>query len=139
MAKNKINFKKFLQTLILFTFTFTWFNAASASFLCVSADGHSSIENPYSSCCHQLSSTEGTDSKIFEIHSQHNCQDSLLLSNELNSSDYSKNIQADKFVTSFNFSHRQILSNNENINKTTLQLQTDHRTKFFTETIRLII
>ena len=137
MARKKIKFKKLLQTLVLFVFAITWFNSANASFLCVGSDGHTAVENIYSEC-HQAEFTR--DTKSFELSSQHDCHDTLLLNTGLNSgSNHFENIQSQDLDVA---THPFIKTNITTVEKPYLlsfYFQIDNKPKLFTDSIRLII
>lgn len=143
MAKNKtINLKKLLQTIVLLVFATTWFNSASASFLCVCSDGHTAIESIYSSQCHQEEFQNHSQSDDIQLKSNHSCQDTLLLSNSPSpTSNYLlKNLKIPSISSTANFIQPTIISINQSQVYLPIQyIQTDNKPRIFTDSIRLII
>lgn len=141
MVKNKtISLKKLLQTIVLFVFATTWFNSANASFLCVCSDGHTTIESIYSSDCHQ-DEFQDHHNDGFQLKQQHNCKDTLLLSNSPNStSNALKNLEMPNISSTTNFMQPVIISINQSqVYLPTPYIQTDNKPRIFTDSIRLII
>lgn len=141
MAKNKtISLKKLLQTIVLLIFATTWFNSASASFLCVCSDGHTSIENIYSSECHKAE-FEDYDNTSAQIYAQHDCEDTVLFNDGINSNfNRLKNTQVQQTHTINNFVKTNIASLTQDQSYLSAPfIQTDHRLRLFTDSVRLII
>ncbi len=142
MAQNKtINLiRRFLQILALFIFVTNWFSSANASFLCVCSDGHTAIENIYSSECHQAEFEDysNTDTRI---GSQHDCQDVSLFSDGINSNfNHFNNVQVEHAHTINSFIKINIASLVQDQSYLSMPLiQTDNKLKLFTDSIRLII
>lgn len=140
MAKNKIKLKKLLQTIVLLVFATTWFNSASASFVCVCSDGHTSIENIYSSDCHQieLKTNNNVDTQIRSQKSCHDCQDISLSSDGINSDfNHFKNLQVQNTPSLNNFIQTNIATLVED--QFAPFIHTDNKPRIFTDSIRLII
>lgn len=141
MTQNKTtNLKRLLQILVLLVFVMNWFSSANASFLCVCSDGHTVIENIYSSQCHQID-FENYDNIITQLSPQHDCEDVSLFSNSINSNfNYFKNIQTQTIYPTNSF----IKPNPDFIAQDQFYLsvpfiQTDNKLRLFTDSIRLII
>ncbi len=140
LTKNQtISLKKLLQTIVLLVFATTWLNSASASFVCVCSDGHTSVENIYSSECHQIEFQNHSDD--IQINLQHDCEDTLLLSNGINSSStHFENIkqQETQLVTNF-IQPIKVSINQSQVYLSTPYIRTDNKPRIFTDSIRLII
>ncbi len=121
-------------------FVTNWFSSANASFLCVCSDGHTSIENIYSSECHKAE-FEDYDNTSTQLHAQHDCEDTLLLSDGINSNfNHFKNTQVQYTHTINDFIKTNILSTIQDQSCLTVSfIQTDHRLRLFTDSVRLII
>lgn len=139
LTKNKTtSLKRLLQILALLVFAMTWLNSANASFLCVGSDGHTAVENIYSSACHQTDFDD--QSNTFEINSQHDCTDTLLFSNAINPSYKNfKNIELEYSpITNFIRTDLALVVINQPYLSVPF-IQIDNKPRIFTDSIRLII
>lgn len=122
---------------MLFVFVTTWFNSANASFVCVAADGHTCVENIYSSPCHQaeFETNDVSDHLTFE----HNCEDTSLLGDSINSSfNYFEDIKLKSFPVK-TFIQAKLVSINKVDQYYLPILFIDNSPRLFTDSLRLII
>lgn len=124
--------------IILLSFVVNWFNSANASFLCICPDGHISIENIYSSECHQAEFTNQNNHDI-QLSSSHDCDDTTLSTDTINSGySYSKNIDIQNSNPHDSYIRFLLLSIDLSYPLTN-NLQADNRPKISTDSIRLTI
>ena len=120
-------------------FVTNWFSSANASFLCVCSDGHTSIENIYSSECHKAE-FEDYDNTSAQIYAQHDCEDTVLFNDGINSNfNHLKNNQAQHTHAINNFIKTNIASLTQQSYLSAPFIQTGHRLRLFTDSVRLII
>jgi hypothetical protein len=138
--KKTISLKRLLQILALLVFAMNWFSSANASFLCVCADGHTAIENIYSSECHQAEFRD-YDNTTMQLSPQHDCEDVSLFSNSINSNfNHFKNVQVQDTQIINNFIQTNIVSLVQDQSYLSMTLiQTDNKLRLFTDSVRLII
>lgn len=122
-------------------FIANWFSSANASFLCVCSDGHTSIENIYSSECHRAEFEDYDNTATTQLRTQHDCEDTLLFSDSINSNfNHFKNTHVQQTHTINNFIKTNIASLIQDQSYFSAPLiQTDHRLRLFTDSVRLII
>lgn len=121
-------------------FVSNWFSSANASFLCVHSDGHTAIESIYSSECHQ-SEFQDYDNTTTQLHTRHDCEDTVLFSDGANSNfNHLKNTHVKQTHTISNFIkiNRASLIQAQSYLSASF-LQTDHKLRLFTDSVRLII
>ncbi len=141
MTQNKTtSLKRLLQILALLVFVANWFSSANASFLCICSDGHTAIENIYSSECHQVE-FEDYDNTATQISSQHDCEDVSLFSDGINSNfNHFENVQVLQTQISNNFIRTNIVSLVQDQSYLSVPLiQTDNKLRLFIDSVRLII
>ncbi len=138
--KKTISLKRLLQILALLLFVANWFSSANASFLCVCSDGHTAIENIYSSECHQADFRD-YDNTTMQLRTQHDCEDVSLSSSSINSSfNHFKNVQVQQTQILNNFIQTNIVSLVQDQSYLSVPLiRTDNKLRLFTDSIRLII
>ncbi len=117
-----------------------WFSSANASFLCVCSDGHTAIESIYSSECHKAE-FEDHDNTSTQIHAQHDCEDTVLFNDGINSNfNHFKNTHVQQTHTINNFIKTNIASIVQDQSYLSVPfIPTDNKLRLFTDSVRLII
>lgn len=120
-----------------------WFSSANAFFLCVCPNGHTVVENFQSSECHQieLETNNNVDTQISPQDGCPGCQDVSLSSDSINSNfNHFKNTHVQQIHAVNDFIKTNIASLIQDQPYLPASfIQTDHRLRLFTDSVRLII